>query len=1084
VADAKINLILTGADTVVQTFGTTLPQSFATSAKAADAATKAFASVSATLTTVGTTGAQALQALASRGDMSTVIKSAQQLDSVLASLKGNFSDAQKRLDLSQQAAKLAQDQQTITAAFQAGTLSFGEFSRASEALQGKLDKALNPGVVDKFGGSLEKLAKAGIEPIAHISPTAASGLESMVARMGPGGLAATALAGGLVAAGLAAIEAVHSFSQTIERLDNLSVQTGVSTQTLQAFAELAKESGEDIGTLGASIGRLNLLISEANKGNFQAVDANFKQLGVSLGDLVAEGHSTEEVLGIVAQRLVAIENPQQRAAAAADIFGSRSRALLTILDKVGHEGLPAVIEEMKKAGVVTDEAGLAVARAVDHMGDALTRKVQGYTTQALSGLSLFAVEAGTALQKGFAEFTKGDAGAMGGFIPRLIASARAAFGSLGSVAAEVAKQGSEAILAAQADADAQRQKRADANNQALIQRSKQVVVVETATQQARQDAILQTEIIAARASGETIKVIELEERRTVQAAEVERDAKLKALAETNQPATIAAAQRAQIESDADNKIMVAHAESVASKKRADFDYQTTYIAQVRARETAEASAAEASIDATKRIDAARAETQAVKAEVGGDPIAAIQIRAAAQKAASDAEIAATDRATDRKIADYQKDQTEFERQTRQKEGDSAKAEKLIADHAGETQAKISAAREEGLAKRTELAEKEAQNEIKASNQIKQQRLADYLAISQSKQQLDAAVASNAQSEITSAAQVAAAHLSAIGQEKEAQATLLRARAEADQVAIQAANQAAESRQADLKAQLEVEANEAKRVVLLNQMQTVEVQRNQRVRELNADIEITNTKLAAQSTTVSSIVRDEQQRKREVEQINRDLAEQAQKVDAIRNRVDAAADAYRAAVKALDDFNEQQAQAIHLKELQLQLDRAITDEEKKQIQAAIDAYNAQVEAANVAKQQAELTANIAKAAQAYYKSGGTATTGSTTTSITPGALPTTQSSAGGFSGAVSGGMSGGIPVFAQGVDAGPMPGPPGRHGLAWVAGGEYVVKPNQLPGDTFNLVVNSQPNQDPVTIARIVARELARMKRTRSQPVGT
>jgi len=69
----------------------------------------------------------------------------------------------------------------------------------------------------------------------------------------------------------------------------------------------------------------------------------------------------------------------------------------------------------------------------------------------------------------------------------------------------------------------------------------------------------------------------------------------------------------------------------------------------------------------------------------------------------------------------------------------------------------------------------------------------------------------------------------------------------------------------------------------------------------------------------------------------------------------------------------------------------------------------------------------------------------------------------------------------------MPGPPGVHGPAWVAGGEWVLKPEQLRqlaggrGDTFNIVASGSNGQE---IARIVMQEIQRLKRTRSNPVGT
>ncbi len=185
---------------------------------------------------------------------------------------------------------------------------------------------------------------------------------------GPAGLVI-----GAVAAGAAMVKLASDLGSSIERLDNLSQQTGLSVKSLQAFEQAARDAGESPDTLVQGLAKINVAVAEVLKGNAKAGDS-FRAIGVDLTALVTSGASTEVILEAVATALGGIADPTARAAAQMDIFGVRGRSINAVLQAIQAEGAAGYIRRMQEIGIVTSDATNALGRTMDALQDTWSRK--------------------------------------------------------------------------------------------------------------------------------------------------------------------------------------------------------------------------------------------------------------------------------------------------------------------------------------------------------------------------------------------------------------------------------------------------------------------------------------------------------------------------------------------------------------------------------------------------------------------------------------------------------------------------------------------------------------------------------------
>lgn len=170
-------------------------------------------------------------------------------------------------------------------------------------------------------------------------------------------------ANGLLAAfgvGLS-IGAVVSFGKSLfdaaGAVSDLSTATGVSTTGLQRFAYVGAGVGVSMEEIGRSVGTL----SERLAGGDQSAMSAVKRLGLSIDDLLKAG--PEEAFIQIGEAVGRIEDPMQKNAVAADLFGGKlSKTLIPMLGD-----LRQAMEDVPKEALISKEQ----LQNADDFGDKL-----------------------------------------------------------------------------------------------------------------------------------------------------------------------------------------------------------------------------------------------------------------------------------------------------------------------------------------------------------------------------------------------------------------------------------------------------------------------------------------------------------------------------------------------------------------------------------------------------------------------------------------------------------------------------------------------------------------------------------------
>lgn len=162
-----------------------------------------------------------------------------------------------------------------------------------------------------------------------------------------------ALIAAVGAAGVAAVEGIRQSLQLAGDLDASAKQIGVNVEELQKYRFAASKAGVTAAELDDNIAELTLTIGEANAGNRKAQQA-FADLGVGFETTSGKARGTEAVLVDVAQRLVEIDDPSERARLGTQLLGEEFDRLIPMLPEVAS-GMRGTTAEMSEFGGVLSQ---------------------------------------------------------------------------------------------------------------------------------------------------------------------------------------------------------------------------------------------------------------------------------------------------------------------------------------------------------------------------------------------------------------------------------------------------------------------------------------------------------------------------------------------------------------------------------------------------------------------------------------------------------------------------------------------------------------------------------------------------------
>lgn len=164
-----------------------------------------------------------------------------------------------------------------------------------------------------------------------------------------------------------AASAVENAMQNIDNTAKAADRMGVSLDAFKALRLNADLAGVGMEQLEVGVKQMQNSLVDAAGGSADAA-AKFSALGISAADLV--NMPADEAIGKIGDALKGIENPAQRAAAAANIFGMRAGPDLLALLTAGSGGIADAKKDIEEMGLSMNRVDAAKVEAAN---DAITR---------------------------------------------------------------------------------------------------------------------------------------------------------------------------------------------------------------------------------------------------------------------------------------------------------------------------------------------------------------------------------------------------------------------------------------------------------------------------------------------------------------------------------------------------------------------------------------------------------------------------------------------------------------------------------------------------------------------------------------
>ncbi len=167
-----------------------------------------------------------------------------------------------------------------------------------------------------------------------------------------------------------------------ERLNNLSMQTGMSKTRLQELRFISDQIGLSFDTVANSSMMLQRKLLGIEEDSGFAADA-MKRLGIDIHDSQGEFRSMDELMPEVIAKLQGMSNETERNALMSQLFG-RSFAEIVPLIGMGADEFKRMSQEAHRTGNVLSNEALEGAQKFDDMLDQMKAKLTGVLTTLMS----------------------------------------------------------------------------------------------------------------------------------------------------------------------------------------------------------------------------------------------------------------------------------------------------------------------------------------------------------------------------------------------------------------------------------------------------------------------------------------------------------------------------------------------------------------------------------------------------------------------------------------------------------------------------------------------------------------------------
>lgn len=182
------------------------------------------------------------------------------------------------------------------------------------------------------------------------------------------------LAQAVIDAGKALADTSFDAGKLADEVNTLSMQTGLSTDTIQELNYASELLDVSTDTITGSMTRLTRSMNSANEGSAETASA-FEQMGIAITDSNGELRDNEEVFWDVIDYLGTMENTTERDATAMTLLGRSAQELNPLIIQ-GSDAFRSLADEAHETGYVMDSDTLDSFQGLD---DGMQRLQNGVT---------------------------------------------------------------------------------------------------------------------------------------------------------------------------------------------------------------------------------------------------------------------------------------------------------------------------------------------------------------------------------------------------------------------------------------------------------------------------------------------------------------------------------------------------------------------------------------------------------------------------------------------------------------------------------------------------------------------------------
>lgn len=254
-----------------------------------------------------------------------------------------------------------------------------------EAIEQASDKSKSfgdalQGVADKLGIKLPNSARSTLSALNNVNTRTAVITAGF-----------TALAKAVVDIEKKLFNMSKEAASAADSLATLSLQTGVSTDSLQKFQYASDLIDVSLETLQSSLTKLTANMAKTQEGN-EGLQKAFNDLGVKVSNADGSLRDANDVFLEAVDALGEIQNQTERDAAAMEIFGKSAQELNPLID-AGSERLRELGKEAEQTGYVLSTDALQALTDMDDAMQRLNKTQEGLRNQLASQFAPYATEA-------------------------------------------------------------------------------------------------------------------------------------------------------------------------------------------------------------------------------------------------------------------------------------------------------------------------------------------------------------------------------------------------------------------------------------------------------------------------------------------------------------------------------------------------------------------------------------------------------------------------------------------------------------------------------------------------------------------